>query len=556
MDIDHEALMQTYLAETEEQLGQMEESLVFLETQPENKETIEVLFRAAHTLKGNAATLGFLRVAEFAHGLEDVLQKLRKGTLVAEGRLITLLLNAADYLRRVVPEYAAGTDESLLVDDKLFKRLTGLKLEEVEEKDIGSLSGKDGRARKFGRRKDDVQEWVSRNKTLRVDLDRLDRLLNLAGEITIARGRSNQILEDRFGKSAPEVLEANHGADALFLELQEEIMKIRMVPVGPMFRQHIRTVRDVARAHGKSARLVIEGGQVEVDTAMIELLKDPITHMIRNALDHGIESPETRAAKHKDPCGQLTLRASHDSGNVMIQLLDDGAGFNRKRIIEKAMSKGLISESRKLSSEEIYSFIFMPGFSTSDQVTDLSGRGVGMDVVKRNIESLRGSIEIESQEGKGAAVTIRLPLTLAIINGFAVGVGTETYIIPMENVVECTDLVQQNRQGYGGQGVMNLRGKVLPYLHLKEMFSLEGQPSRRGSIVVVKSQDQLAGIAVDVLYGESQVVIKPLGKFFQGLPGVSGSTILGNGKVALILDVPGLMREAAGKQPQRESQAA
>ncbi|MBI1821380.1 MAG: chemotaxis protein CheA [Nitrospirae bacterium] len=555
MDFDHDLLIQTYLAEAEEQLVRMEESLVLLETQPENKEMIEILFRAAHTLKGNASTTGFMRVAEFAHGLEDVLQQLRKGTRVAESRLITLLLRAVDFLRRVVPEYAAGTDESLLGDEKLFKQLTGLKLDEIDEKETSlTASGSEARGGKFERREDEAREGVYRNKTLRVDLDKLDRLLNLAGEITIARGRFSQILEERAGKLGQEVLEANTATDALFLELQEEIMKIRMVPVGPMFRQLIRTVRDVALAHGKTARLVIEGGEVEVDTAMIELLKDPIAHMIRNALDHGIESPEIRAEKQKDPCGQLILRAFHDSGNVVIQLMDDGSGFNRKRIIEKAVSKGLISESQKLSNAEVYSFIFMPGFSTSETVTDLSGRGVGMDVVKRNIEALRGSIEIDSQEEKGSALTIRLPLTLAIIDGFAVGVGKETYIIPIENVIECVDLTQQNRRDRDGQNIINLREKVLPYFYLRENFGLGGEALGRESIVVVKNQDRLAGIVVDTLFGENQVVIKPLGKFFQGLPGVSGSTILGNGKVALILDIPALIRDAAGKQTRMADQ--
>ncbi|MHB8482933.1 MAG: chemotaxis protein CheA [Nitrospiria bacterium] len=545
MDIDRDAVIQTYLAEADEQLNQMEESLVVLETQPENKEIIEGLFRTAHTLKGNSSTLGFLRVAEFSHGLEDVLQKLRKGTLMAENRLVSLLLRAVDYLHRLIPAYVAGTDESLLEEDELLDQLTGLKLDDVEEKDNTAAPGGKSQGEKTGRRKGEVQEWEFRNKTLRVNLDKLDRLLNLAGEITIARGRFSQLLEERAGKMGQDILEANHGADALFLELQEEIMKIRMVPVGSMFRQHIRTVRDAARAHGKNARLTIEGGEVEVDTAMIELLKDPITHMIRNSLDHGIESPGIRSAKQKDPCGQLVLKAFHDSGNVIIQLIDDGAGFNRKRIIEKALSKGFITESRKLTHEEIYAFTFMPGFSTVENVTDLSGRGVGMDVVKRNIESLRGSIEIDSREGMGSTLTIRLPLTLAIIDGFAVGVGSETYIIPMENVVECVDLAQQDRKDHKGQSVINLRGKVLPYFYLREIFRLEGQISNRKSIVVVKYQDHLAGIVVESLYGKSQVVIKPLGKFFQGLPGVSGSTILGNGKVALILDVPALVRSAS-----------
>jgi len=343
--------------------------------------------------------------------------------------------------------------------------------------------------------------------------------------------------------------------DALFIELQEQIMKVRMVPIGPMFQRHIRTVRDIAQMMGKTARLQIEGGDVEVDTTVIEHLNDPLTHMIRNTMDHGIESPEKRKAAGKDPCGTVTLRAFHDAGNIVIQMEDDGAGLNRRRILEKARAKGLLTEAQNPSDDEVYRLIFEPGFSTADKVTDMSGRGVGMDVVRRNIESLRGTVALESREGQGIKFNMRLPLTMAIIEGFMVGVQEETCVIPLDAVVECLEMPAEQRENDREAGFINLRGEPLPYLRLRNVFQFEVKRSGRENIVIVQHAGGRAGLAVDLLYGESQAVIKPLGKLFHGLPGVSGSTILGNGRVALILDVPSLVREAVFRASETDAEA-
>jgi two-component system chemotaxis sensor kinase CheA len=354
------------------------------------------------------------------------------------------------------------------------------------------------------------------------------------------------MMEDK-GRTKEDLLEAHRQGDMRFVDLQELIMKIRMVPIGPMFRQYIRAVRDVAQTSQKIARLAIEGANAEVDTTVIEHLKDPLTHMIRNAMDHGIEPPAKRKEAGKDPCGCITLRASHEAGSVVIQVEDDGAGLNRQKILEKAISRGMISDGRNLSDEEVYRFIFEPGFSTAEKVTELSGRGVGMDVVRRNIEALRGSVAVESREGKGTTITLRLPLTLAIIDGFGVGVGEETYVIPLEAVIECLEIPAESRERQNSQGVINLRGKPLPCLRLRDFFGLKGTPPKRESIIVVHQGNKQVGLVVDILYGENQAVIKPLGKMFNALRAVSGSTILGNGRVALILDVPALLRDATGR---------
>ncbi|MFQ5882236.1 MAG: chemotaxis protein CheA [Candidatus Methylomirabilales bacterium] len=544
MDADYEAVLRTYQVESEEQLGQMEEALIALETRPEDEETLEAIFRVAHTLKGNASSFGFPRVAELAHAIEDVLEHLRNRTLPVTGGLMSLLLRAVDALRQMVPDAVAGVEQTQPVYATLLRQLAekGATAAEAEEKEeIANLAAMERRKRPFGRRREDIQAWMDCTRTLRVNIEKLDRMLNLSGEIAIARGRLTEMLAREVGRT--EIQDACRVLNALSMELQEQIMKVRMVPVGPAFRQHIRTVRDVAQAHGKVARLVIEGGDVEVDTTVVEHLKDPLAHMIRNAVDHGIEPPGLRKAEGKDPCGCLTLRAYHEAGGIVIQVADDGAGLNRERIVERARSLELVAEPEKLTKAEVYRLVFEPGFSTADTVTDLSGRGVGMDVVRRSIEALRGSVAIDSREGEGTTITIRLPLTLAIIEGFCVGVGRETYVIPLDAVIECLDLPEGERRRVNGCGVINLRGQALPYLRLRDVFGLDGAAPLRENIVVVHHGGGMAGLAVDALHGESQAVIKPLGKLFHGLPGVLGSTILGNGRVALILDVPGLLRE-------------
>jgi two-component system chemotaxis sensor kinase CheA len=344
-------------------------------------------------------------------------------------------------------------------------------------------------------------------------------------------------------------LEAHHETDRLFLDLQEQIMQARMVPVGPVFRRHERTVRDVALAHGKQAYLVVEGDEVEVDTAVVEHMRDPLTHMIRNALDHGIEPPERRAAAGKPRAGRVTLRARRDASSIVIEVSDDGAGLDLDGIRRVAAERGI--DTSRLREADLKALIFHPGFSTAPEVTDLSGRGVGLEVVRRNVELLRGAIAVDSEPGVGTTVSIRLPLTLAIIDGFSVGVGEETYIVPLDAVVECIELPREVGDRSAGAGILDVRGAALPFLRLRELFGLPGGAPGRENVVVVRQEGELngglAGIAVDALHGRSQTVIKPLGQMFRGVPGIAGSTILGSGRIALILDVPALLREAVAR---------
>jgi two-component system chemotaxis sensor kinase CheA len=540
IDIDLQSILSTFSAECEERIGEMEQAIVALESRPGDREFLEAIFRNAHTIKGNAASLAMTAVAEFTHGLETFLQRLRTGAVPTDRYTVTLLLNSADALRQMLQSAVVG-DERLKPEYAAL--LEALAADDGSLRQVPNGEGENGGERARGDQKQEQgSSEGSRSDTIRVAIQKLDRMLNLAGEITIAQGRLRQVLEDR-AEACPEALEAQAHLERLSLDLQEQIMTVRMVPVGPIFRLYSRMVRDVALAAGKEARLVIEGEDAEIDLSVIEHLKDPLTHMIRNAIDHGIETAERRLLAGKDRCGLLLLKAFHESGSIVIQLIDDGAGLDRKRIITQARTQGLLADPDRPPDHVLYRLIFEPGFSTAKAVTDLSGRGVGMDVVRRNIEALRGSVAVESQAGKGTKISIRLPLTLAIIDGFAVGVGDDTFILPLHSVVECLTLSSEDQPRSAGCGIINLRGEPLPYVRLSRWLGREEAPMARESIVVVAAEQMKAGLAVDALHGPRQTVIKPLGKHFSELPGIAGSAILGNGRVALILDVSGLLRD-------------
>ena len=541
--LDRAELLQIFSAESEENLRDMEVSFVQLESTPQDEETLQAIFRAAHTIKGNAAGLGFPALAKFAHGVEDVLDGLRTGAMVLTTPLATVLLQTVDALRQLVTAAVKGADELL---PEHLELLEDLMIEASGEQNSGAAHHESKKAPRGGqgRRRADHGTGV-RAQTLRVEIEKLDRMLNLTGEIAVARERLAGLLDetDR-AKQLEDILEAHRAADRLFLDLQEEVMKIRMVPLGPTFRQFVRTVRDVATAQGKLAYVELAGEDVDVDMNVIEHLRDPLTHIVRNAVDHGIEEPEARKALGKDPRGRLSLQAWHEGGSIVIKVQDDGAGLERAKVIERARAMGYTADFDKLNDNELFRLILEPGFSTAPEVTEFSGRGVGMDVVRRNVEALRGVISIESRAGIGTTITIRLPLTLAIIRGFAVGVDEETYIMPLDAVIECIEFPRDGSEAFASRGVINLRGQALPYVRLRDCFRLGGQPTERENVLVLRYHDQRVGLVVDRLFGENQTVIKPLSRTLGELPGVSGSAILGNGRVALILEVEGLLREA------------
>ena len=440
-----------------------------------------------------------------------------------------MLLESIDALREMLPVAVEGNHEILPRHQEVLQRLAAGAPASLAAPTVEIPAA----------RTDEAPRASEQGRTLRVAVEKLDRLMTLSGEIAIARGRLRLMLEEL---GAVDALEAHQDAAQLHAELQELVMQVRMVPVGPILRQYVRTARDLAAAQGKLARVVIEGEDVEVDTTIVEHLRDPLTHMIRNALFHGIEAPDVRRAKGKDPCGSIALSAWREAGSIVIELADDGAGFNRDRIVEEARRRGLADDPEKLADVELYRLVFEPGFSTAESVTEWSGRGMGMDVVRERIAALRGSIAIESWPDAGTSIKIRLPLTLAIIEGFGVGIGGETYVIPVDRVVECMELPPAERAGRReAQGILELRGEALPFVRLRSLFGEDDAPAARESVVIVRHELSRAGIVVDRLHGQSQAVIKPLGELFHGVKGLCGSTILGDGRVAFILDVPGLL---------------
>ncbi|MFM1643317.1 chemotaxis protein CheA [Aeromonas salmonicida] len=388
---------------------------------------------------------------------------------------------------------------------------------------------------------------------VRVHADKLDELINLVGELVVASSGAS-LLAQRSRDS--QLQEANSTIAMLVEEIRDGALHLRMVPIGDTFNRFQRVVRDVSHELNKDIALFITGGDTELDKSVVEKIGDPLMHLVRNSMDHGIESAEQRLAAGKPARGTLTLNAYHDSGSIVIEILDDGAGLNKARILQKAQERGLVAAGATLTDQEIYQLIFEAGFSTAEAVTNLSGRGVGMDVVKRNITALRGSVELDSKPGQGTRVQIRLPLTLAIIDGFLVRVSTTHYVIPLDMVIECVELTQSALDDTQGRNYINLRGEVLPFVRLQHYFDVEGARGRRENIVVVSHSGKKSGLVVDELLGEFQTVIKPLGKLFQRLQGISGSTILGGGEVALILDIPSLIQHAIDQELGQMSQYA
>lgn len=392
-------------------------------------------------------------------------------------------------------------------------------------------------------------------RSVRVQADKLDSLIDLVGELVIASSAARTL-----GAVNPD--SAQHQASLevgrLVELIREGTLRLRMVEIGETFARFHRIVRDTARELGKEVALEVEGGDTELDRTMVEKIADPLTHMVRNAIDHGIEMPELRLARGKTEKGTIRLAAFHDSGNVVIEVGDDGAGLDPERIRNKALSRGLIGEDDTLSPRDLYQLIFEPGFSTAEQVSNLSGRGVGMDVVKKTVEGLRGSIDIDSVPGGGTSVRLRLPLTLAIIDGFLLGVGESKFVLPLDLVVECIDLQRVEERSAQGTYV-RVRGEVIPYLRIADFFGLKARGHGRESLVVVQGSGRRFGLVVDELLGELQTVIKPLGGLFEHLKGISGSTILGSGELALIFDVAGLSQLAAQRDeragPRREPAA-
>ncbi len=662
--LDLSQFYETFFDEADELLAQMEQLLLELDVGAPDIEQLNAIFRAAHSIKGGAATFGcFQKLAETTHFLENLLDAIRRGEMPLRADMVDTFLETKDVLKSQLDAYRASEEP----DDAVFERICAvlrqlaleghgeaapapvsaalepvapaaesaagdlplrLHIREISDKDAAAIQGEMGNLGKVlsAERKDEtLTVWVQttcsaddieavccfiidadqmelrreaapagdvvdnfaqaaagfkpetkpaaeparspaapkaaahhadkESTSIRVGVEKVDQIINLVGELVITQAMLAQtastldpVLHDRL-LNGMEQLERNAR------DLQEAVMSIRMMPMDYVFSRFPRLVRDIAGKMGKQIELQTYGRATELDKSLIERIIDPLTHLVRNSLDHGIETPEKRVAAGKDPVGQLVLSAQHNGGNIVIEVSDDGGGLSRERILKKALSQGL-AVNENSPDEEIWQLIFAPGFSTAEQVTDISGRGVGMDVVRRNIQGMGGHVQLSSQPGQGTTTRIVLPLTLAILDGMSVRVGGETFILPLNHVTE--SLQPQQDQIYtvaGNERVMHVRGEYLPLVEMHRVFSVgQAQSDPTQAIaVIMQAEDRRFALLVDHLVGQHQVVVKNLESNYRKVPGISAATILGDGSVALIVDVFALARANRERWAQPEA---
>ena len=546
MDIDRAALMQAFLSDSEEDLGAMEQALLVLETRPDDVRALDTIFRKAHTLKGNAATLALDGFARVAHALEDALHALRSRRIELTGDLTTAVLQGIDALRQTLVELRAGRSGELGSHDELLAELAA----RLETAEGGFSSAAMAEAAPPVPVEDKAWELDRWQPVLRVEVGKLDLLLGLVTRASVIQGQMGAALLQ--AQMTSDLAELHEKSERVLLELQDWVMDARMVPVSALFRSHGRTVRDVARSYGKRARLVIEGDNVRVDTGVADNVRDALTHLVRNAVDHGIEAPNVRLARGKQAEGAITLRARQRANQVVIEVSDDGAGFSETRMRARARALGR-SDVDSLPAEALFRLAFEPGFSTADQVSAVSGRGVGMDVVLRKVEALQGTVDIDSRPGVGTTIELRLPLTLSVIEGLWLRVADVDYIVPLDEVTECLELSAGHPSRPEREDIIELRGEPVPLVPLRRVFGIAGPAPLVQRVIVVRYERASAGLVVDAIEGQRQTVIRPLGRLFRDVPGISGSTLRTDGRVALVLDVARLLRAARRPQKERRS---
>jgi two-component system chemotaxis sensor kinase CheA len=555
---DLSEIVADFALEAQELLEQADQALLALETAPDDLERLNEVFRSVHTIKGNAAFLGFPTMTAFTHQFENVLDKLRSGALALNPPLMDLILEAIDALKSMVQ---ALPEQPAVADPALLARLQAVLLEQapaematpVSAPDPLTVSGPvkpDAPSAPAAQRRKEPEE-----QTIRVGVERLDTLMNLAGELVIAKNRLQQFVhrfEDRYSDS--ELLESLTLTTTLINyvtgQFQEAVMKTRMMPIRKVFSRVPRLVRDLARDTRKQVKLVLEGEDTELDKSVIEHIGDPLVHIIRNAVDHGLEYPDARTQQGKPAEGTLVLRAYPEGNYILIEIQDDGKGMDPHMILRKAIEKKLVSpeDASRLSETEMLDFIFAPGFSTAESISNISGRGVGMNVVKENIQRLDGLIEIDSKVGMGTLFKIRLPLTMAIAPALLVRVAEQTFALPLNNVIETLVISPEDIYTMDQRQVIYLRDRVIALHPLAQVLNVPpGPPPSRLYTIIVGVGEQRMGLLVDRLLGQEEVVIKSLGGFFETIDAIAGATIMGDGSVVLILDVGALVQRLSRK---------
>ena len=548
-------LLQDFVLEAREHLGVMETQLLALERNPDDPEPTHACFRAIHTIKGVAGFLELNAVREVAHEGETLLDELRNGRLTVTPALIDVLLQTADFLEGEVAGVAAslagnphepqGSPVALLERLRNAGKQTSVAAATTQAVEV-SVSDRAASQEPAIQSTPAVQKQAggsrqastSGGRTVKVDMEKLDYLADMVGELVVTQSMLRPEGVGRASADTPMVRNLVQLA-RITAEVQKTAMSMRMVPIGQMFQRLSRLVRDVSRQVGKAVELDLSGEEIELDRSIVEELGDPLLHMVRNSIDHGIETPAQRKELGKNLSGRISLKAKHDAGQVQIEISDDGRGLDRTRILAKARQKGLVGPNNSLSDAEILNLIFEPGFSTAEKVTDLSGRGVGMDVVRKQIQKLRGRVDVRSTPGQGSTFLLRLPLTLAIIDGLVIGIGTERFIVPIAAVKEVLRPTEEMIFTVEARKEMAMvRDSLLPLIRLHGWLGVQPRSDKLsdGILIVVESHGKSYCLAVDELLGKQEVVIKSLGELMQNVPGIAGGAILGDGRVGLILD--------------------
>ncbi len=593
-------LIGEFITESTDLIEQAEDALLALENDPDDTESVGMIFRAFHTVKGTAAFMELDLIAEMGHHAESLLSRVRDREIQYSGGYADLSLKALDMIKDLILLVQdalggalllkpAGYDELMVVlaapeangvsadeDDTTVPRLGDLLIAQgkvdrdqvdeaiqvSEQKPLGkklvkskAASVKDvGQALRAQRK---IKGKAAVESSVRVSTSRLDRLIDMVGELVIAHSMVAQdgvITDSQNHELAKKVTHTTK----IVRGLQDMSMSMRMVPLRGTFNKMTRLVRDLSKKIGKKVNLITEGEDTEIDRNLVDVISDPLIHMVRNSVDHGIETPEVRVANGKSEAGTVKLSAYHSAGSVVVEIEDDGKGLNKEVLLAKGVERGLVAEDAALSDREIHNLIFEPGFSTAKEVTDVSGRGVGMDVVKRNIESLRGQAEIQSERGKGSIFKMSLPLTLAIIDGMVVRVGAETYVIPTVSIIRSVKPKPEDISSVLNEGrLLSLQGGLIPLFKLSSLYNVGGTGNGNGNgngnelVVIVEDDNQQAGFIIDELIGRQQVVIKSLGDTMKEIPGIAGGAIMPTGRVGLILDVGGLVKHVNSDQPPR-----
>ncbi len=592
-DPEMKEIVDSFLVETKEILEKLDLNLIELENRPDDSDLLNDIFRSFHTIKGTSGFLGLEKLTQVTHRCEDILNKLRRGEALLSQELMDGIFLAYDKIKELLVSIETQLNEDVPVEEtidilsdlieklehnnveasgpikKQEENINGLSANTsaegtaedgnaeitVEEKESANPLQEDKAAAKANALKETANSSPAKktDNTIRVDVDRLDELLNIASELVLGRNRLSQVnsefaLEYEGTNFSRDLADATKQIDLMTNELQLVIMKTRMVKIGKVFNRFPRLVRDLARETNKQINLVLKGEDTELDKTLIEEINDPLVHLIRNSVDHGIELPETRKALGKEPTGTIILSAEQEGNQIIITIEDDGKGIDPDVIKEKAISKGLITreKTKEFSKQDIYNLIFLPGFSTAEVVTNVSGRGVGMDVVKTNVTKLRGIISIESAVGKGTKIIVKLPLTLAIIPGMIVKVKSETVVIPLNSVIEAFRVHIEDIHTINGHEAIKRRDAVIPLVGIDDLlYGSEGKEEKTvwQYVVVVGLAEKRFGIKVDELLGQKEVVIKSLGSYLGNINGIAGSTIMGDGTVVMIIDISELINK-------------